>query len=83
MKLIALKRIHRYHPGDVFEVNGTQARVLKALKKAEDAPPPEPPVKQAPQQRADPVPAVAASGPAPAERAVPRFYRRRDMKSED
>jgi hypothetical protein len=81
MKLVALKRIHRYHPGDVFEVNGTQARVLKALKKAEDAPTPEPPVKEAPPRHADPAPAAAE--PAPAERAVPRFYRRRDMKPED
>lgn len=38
MKLIALKRIHRYRTGDVFVVNSTQGRVLKALKKAEDAP---------------------------------------------
>lgn len=37
-KLIALKSIHRLRPGDEFEVNRTQARVLKALGKAKDAP---------------------------------------------
>lgn len=38
MKLIALKSFGRIRPGDEFEVNRTQARALKALGRAQDAP---------------------------------------------
>lgn len=42
MKLVATKSMGRLRPGDEFEVNRTQARALKALGKAQDAPAPEP-----------------------------------------
>ncbi len=42
MKLVALKSMGRLRPGDEFEVNRTQARALKALGKAQEAPTPEP-----------------------------------------
>lgn len=87
MKLIATKSMGRLRPGDEFEVNRTQARALKALGKATDAPVPEP-VKEAPRRQAklepEPEPAEvdAEAEPAP-ERHVPRFYRRRDMVAEE
>lgn len=37
-KLIALRSMGRLRPGDEFEVNRTQARALKALGRAQDAP---------------------------------------------
>lgn len=43
MKMIALKAMGRLQPGDEFEVRrSTEARVLLALGKAKEAPPPEP-----------------------------------------
>lgn len=81
MKLIALKSIGRLRPGDDFEVRrSTEARVLKALGKAKDAPAPPPP-EPVPRRRAEPAPEMVAAEP-PA-RSVPRFYRRRDMAPEE
>lgn len=82
-RLIALKKISsRYPAGAEFETSERNARLLKAIGKAADAPEP---VKEAPRRRAEPEPEPAA---ADAEqetppRHVPRFYRRRDMKAED
>lgn len=43
MKMIALKPMGRLRPGDEFEVRrSTEARVLTAIGKAKEAPPPEP-----------------------------------------
>jgi hypothetical protein len=41
-KMIALKPIGRRRPGDEFEVNRAQARVLTAIGKAQPAPEPDP-----------------------------------------
>lgn len=98
MKLIALKSIGRLRPGDEFEINATQARVLKALGKAEDAPvaPPVEVEREALRAQAEAAGVdvdgrwgaerlqqeIAAAEQQPA-RTVPRFYRRRDMQPED
>lgn len=78
MKLVALKRIHRYRQGDEFEVNLTQARVLKALGKAADAPDPVEPKPEAwiAEQSVMFADAIAPDGIAPR-------YRRRDMRSQE
>lgn len=73
-RLIALKSIGRYRPGDEFDVRSRgDARLLKALGKAQDAPPPAVPKSD---RRAS---TAEDDGP---ERAVPR-YRRRDMVAEE
>lgn len=97
MKLVALKNIHRYRPGDEFEVNSTQARVLKALGKAKDAPAAAPadPDRDALRAKAAEVGLEIdgrwgtarlrdeiAAAEKPAERAIPR-YERRDMRAEE
>lgn len=96
MKMIALKAMRRLRPGDEFEVRrSTEARVLIALGKAKEAPPPEP--REILREQAEAVGVdvdgrwgeerlkeeIAAATEPPAPRAVPRFYRRRDMKAED
>lgn len=98
MKLVALKSMGRLRPGDEFDVNRTQARALKALGKAEDAPAPEPADVERDELRAQAErlgvevdgrwgaarlrEAIAAQQPPP-ERHVHRFYRRRDMVAEE
>lgn len=97
-KLIALKPIGRLRPGDEFEVKASEARVLKAIGKAKDAPAPEPADLERDSLRAEAErlgvdvdgrwgsarlrEAIAAAQPTP-ERTVPRFYRRRDMVAEE
>lgn len=74
-RLIALKPIGRYRPGDEFDVRSrSDARLLKAIGKAQDAPPPAAPK---PERRT----AAAVEDDEP-ERVVPR-YRRRDMVAEE
>lgn len=73
MKLIALKSIGRLRPGDEFDVKASEARVLKAIGKAKDAPPP---------VAAEPEQALAREPEEPPPRSVPR-YRRRDMMAEE
>lgn len=98
MKLIALKSMGRLRPGDEFEVNRTQARALKALGKAQDAPAPAPAEVEREALRAQAEAAGVdvdgrwgserlqqeiAAAEKPAARAVPRFYRRRDLQAQD
>jgi hypothetical protein len=73
MKLVALKSIGRLRPGDEFDVKANEARVLKAIGKAKDAPPPAAP---------EPEPVLAREPEESPPRAVPR-YRRRDMLAEE
>lgn len=96
-KLIALKPMGRLRPGDPFEVNRTQARALKALKRAEDAPAPaEPrsdPTRDAVQAGAaelglsvDPHSGLVRQGEDEASARTRRFrprYGRRDMRAEE
>lgn len=73
-RLIALKQIGRYRPGDEFDVRSRgDARLLKAIGKAKDAPPPAAPKSE---RRA----AVAAEAD---EAGAARHYRRRDMVAEE
>lgn len=90
MKLIALKSIGRLRPGDEFEVRANEARVLKAIGKAKDAPAPaakREPARESPHRLSQqPEPIAVAPTPElerPPARTVPRFYRRRDMVSEE
>jgi hypothetical protein len=96
MKLVALKSMGRLRPGDEFEVNRTQARALKALGKAQDAPTPAPAEVEREALRAQAEAAgVEVDGRWGADRLkdeiagaekparVPRFYRRRDMTAEE
>jgi hypothetical protein len=98
MKLIALKSMGRLRPGDEFEVNRTQARALKALKKAEDAPIASPADVERDELRAraeaagievdgrwgaERLQQEIAAAEQPPPRTAPRFYRRRDMQPEE
>lgn len=97
-RLVALKSMGRLRPGDEFEVNRTQARALKALGRAEDAPEPDQGDVERDALRTEAErlgvkidgrwsaarlrEAIATAEPSP-ERHVPRFYRRRDMVAEE
>lgn len=99
MKLIALKSIGRMRPGDEFEVNGTQARVLKALGKAADAPVAMPVADEREVLRsqaqqlgvevdgrwgADRIrQEIASSSPAPGPDRLAPRYQRRDMRADE
>lgn len=90
-RLIALKKISsRYPAGAEFEVNDRTARLLKAIGKAQDAPPPKQPepARETPRRRVEQpqetvVTSVQEQPEARPARAVQRFYRRRDMRAED
>lgn len=99
-RLIALKKISsRYPVGAEFETSERNARLLKAIGKAEDAPttPLADPERDALRAEAEKLgvevdgrwgparlrEAIAAASPPPPERQVPRFYRRRDMVAEE
>jgi hypothetical protein len=97
MKLIALKPIGRRRPGDEFEVKASEARVLKAIGKAKDAPAPDPVDAERETLKVEAErlgvevdgrwgsarlrEAIAAAQPAP--RPASRFYRRRDMVADE
>lgn len=97
MKMVALKSFtyagKRINPGDPFDAVGrSDARLLKALKRADDAPPPTPPAAEPPPPPyrsralvADDVAAptaTAAEKPTAVAPAAKRPYKRRDTVAE-